>query len=158
MFERSPDSHGGRLEIFVILAAVREFKVEITRLLPEGEVVGSMDGECEGRVVARKNSSRPVALVNVQIQHSEAFRRALRLSYSNRDGHIVEDAEAFPVSRERVVRPAIFAPTPSVSAARLAAIVPPTDLQERSTSSGDHGNPMRLTSSLDNAPENTSLT
>jgi hypothetical protein len=100
------------VQVFVVAAAVRQFDVEIARLLAERKVLRAMQRQGEDRRVVPEDGGGAVALVHVEVDDRDRQRRAsarapvLRLHQPRRDGRIVEDAEAAAPLSRRMVRAA----------------------------------------------------
>jgi hypothetical protein len=65
-----------------------------------------MDGKREDRIVPRKKGRGSVALVHVAVHHHGGANGAFALQHPDGDGEVVDGAEAFPVSGERVMEAA----------------------------------------------------
>ena len=65
-----------------------------------------MHGEGEHRIVTFEQHRRSVALVHVQVHHRRAVDETFELEQTDRHRVVVEDAVAFAVIGERVVRAA----------------------------------------------------
>jgi menaquinone-9 beta-reductase len=70
----------------------------------EREVAGAVNREAEDVAIIREQCGRAVAPVDVGVDDGEAIRAAPGLHRSDRDGHIIENAEALAPVGEGVVR------------------------------------------------------
>src|SRR5580692_12173174 len=78
-----------------------------------------MNGDGKDRRVVSKDSRRAVSMMYVRIYDHRFFHRAVRLQFSNRNGHIMNRAESFTVARISVMKSAAEIRTEPVAQRRL---------------------------------------
>src|SRR5215831_17899785 len=94
------------MQVFLIVRTVREMNIHTGWRLVRGVVVPLMNREREYAGVLCEDCCRAVAVVHVAIHHHCATDESVLLQAADRDGDIVDRAEALPVIGERVMKAA----------------------------------------------------
>ena len=92
-----------RGEVLLIPGFIGEADVQGGRYFVEGIVFGAVHGEREHRIVARKDRSVAVALVDIQVDDERAANPHRPHQHPYGDGYIVQHTEAFAVPGEGMV-------------------------------------------------------
>src|SRR5215831_14419694 len=95
--ERCAAAVAEAMQVFLVARAVREMDIHTGWRLLRGVVIPLMNREREYAGVLCEDRCRAVAVVHVAVHHHRATDEPVLLQAADRDGDIVDRAEALPV-------------------------------------------------------------